>query len=242
MAEEVNRRMLDHMAQLLLCPTPGCVRNVRSEHVLARGIFYVGDTMYDSLLKLMPKVKASDAPLKYGLPRRGYAFMTLHRAETVDNPGTLREVIGAVGALPVTVAFSVHPRTKARMKEFGISPGPNIELLEPLPYIETLGMVDGSELVITDSGGLQKEAFWLGKPSLIARDTTEWGEIVKAGGAFLVGTSPSRFRLGYAKSLRVGTRPFARSKRIFGVGHASAKVVRAVSSFLREGGRDKSWK
>ena len=237
MAEEINRRLLDHMSQLLLCPTASCVRNVRAERVLAEGVANVGDTMYDSLLKLMPRVKASDAASKHGMRGKEYALMTLHRAETVDDPRTLREVIGAVGEFPLQVCFSVHPRTRARMREFGIAPGSNVKLVDPLPYIETLGLVDRAEFVITDSGGLQKEAYWLGKPSLITRDTTEWGEIVKAGAAFLVGTSPGKIKHGYARVMRVDRRRFQASRRIFGNGHASQKVVGAVSSPMRSGGR-----
>jgi UDP-N-acetylglucosamine 2-epimerase len=238
MSEEVNRRLLDHLSQLLLCPTSSCVRNARSEHVPARGVFNVGDTMYDSLLKLLPKVMASSPAPRYGLARGDYAFMTLHRAETVDDPASLREVLRAVGSLPLPVAFSVHPRTKARIKEFGISLGPSVKLLEPLPYIDSLGMVEGARVVVTDSGGLQKEAFWLGRPSLIAREVTEWREIVEAGGAFLVGTDPKKFRSAYRRALEVGRRPFELSRRIFGHGNASGKVVRSVSGFFKPNGRD----
>jgi UDP-GlcNAc3NAcA epimerase len=235
MAEEVNRRLLDHMSDLLLCPTPSCARNVRSEHVLAKWIFNVGDTMYDSLLTLIPRAKTSDAPQKYGLQRGGYAFMTMHRAETVDDAGALGRVIDAVGNLSLTVAFSVHPRTRARIMDFGIKPEPNIKLLEPLPYIETLGLVDGAEVVITDSGGLQKEAYWLGIPSMITRDTTEWSDIVKAGAAVLVGTDRRRIIEGYGRLQKVGRKPFAKSRQIFGDGNASHKVVQAVSRFLHDG-------
>ena len=235
MAEEVNRRLLDHMSGLLLCPTVSCVRNVRSEHVLAKAVTNVGDTMYDSLLKLMPRAKAADAPIRYGLQKGKYAFMTIHRAETVDDPDALGRVMAAVGNLPLTVAFSVHPRTRARIREFGITAGPNTRLLEPLPYFDTLGLVDGAKFVITDSGGLQKEAYWLGRPSLIARKTTEWSEIVNAGAAFLVGTDPRKISDGYRRLEKVGTKPFAKSRRIFGGGNASGKVVQAVSRFLRGG-------
>ena len=236
MAEEVNRRLLDHMAELLLCPTKRCVQNVKSERVLATEIHNVGDTMYDSLLRLLPQVEQSDAPRRHGVQGE-YAFMTLHRAELVDEPHNLQKVIRAVGSLPMTVAFSVHPRTRARLKEFGTRVGENFRMLEPLPYIDTLGMVYGSRLVITDSGGLQKEAFWLGRPSLIPRETTEWGEIVDAGGAFLTGTSLREFRDGYEKSLKAGAKPFRRAGRIFGDGRASAKVARCISGFLAATGR-----
>jgi len=238
MAEEINRRLLDHMSHLLLCPTSRCVENVEREHVLADSVVNVGDTMYDSLLKLAPRARASNPASGLGLRNREYVFMTLHRAETVDDPRALRSVIRAAGSLPLPVAFSVHPRTKARMKEFGISPEPNVRMTEPLPYMETLGMVSGSRLVITDSGGLQKEAFWLGRPCLITRETTEWGEIVKARAAILVGTDPVRIERGYRRSQRVKAERFQSAGRIFGTGDASEKAVRAVEGYLRRSGRD----
>jgi len=238
MAEEVNRRLLDHMSRLLLCPTAECVENVKREHVLADSVVNVGDTMYDSLLKLAPKARTSNPASGLGLRSRGYVFMTLHRAETVDDLGALRRVMEAAGSLPLPVVFSVHPRTKARLKEFGISPDPNVRLMEPLPYIETLGMISGCRLVITDSGGLQKEAFWLGKPCLIARETTEWAEIVKARAAILVGTDPKRIDRGYRRAQKVSPARFRAASRIFGTGNASEKVVRAVGEFLRGSGRD----
>jgi UDP-N-acetylglucosamine 2-epimerase len=165
--------------------------------------------------------------------------MTLHRAETVDDPAALRRVVEAVGDLPLPVVFSVHPRTMARFKEFGVVPGPGVKLTEPLPYMETLGMVIGSSLVITDSGGLQKEAFWLGRPSLIARETTEWGEIVRAGAAMLVGTDPRRIAQGYARAQKIGPARFRSARKVFGRGDASPKVVRAVEGYLRKLGRDR---
>jgi len=237
MAEEINRRLLDHMSRLLLCPTSRCVANVEREHVLADYVANVGDTMFDSLLKLSARVRASDPAALLGLGRGEYIFMTLHRAETVDDPATLRKVMDAVGSLPLPVLFSVHPRTRTRFREFGVFPHPNIKLMEPLPYIETLGMVSSSRLVVTDSGGLQKEAFWLGKPSLIARETTEWGEIVRAGAAILVGTDPKRIERGFAKSQKIDESRFRSARRMFGTGNASAKVVEAVEGYIKRSGR-----
>jgi UDP-N-acetylglucosamine 2-epimerase len=237
MAEEVNRRLLDHMSQLLLCPTADCVRNVRAERVLADVVSNVGDTMYDSLLRYMPALEGMDSASKHGLGEGEYAFMTLHRAETVDHKDALRSVLTAVGSLGVPIAFSVHPRTRVRMREFGIKPGRNLKLLEPLPYLETLSLVRRSKFVITDSGGLQKEAYWLGKPTLIARDSTEWGEIVRAGAAFLVGVSAEKIEAGYRKVARVSKKSFQGSRKIFGNGKASEEVVRVVSRFLASRGR-----
>ncbi len=240
MAEEVNRRLLDHMSEVLLCPTPGCVKNVRAEHVLAGTVTDVGDTMYDSLLRYKPSLAKADALSRLGLAKGGYAFMTLHRAETVDDAATLASVVKAVDSLGVPTAFSVHPRTRQRMKEFGVTPGPNFKLVDPLPYLETLALVNDSRLVITDSGGLQKEAYWLGKPTLIVRDVTEWGEIVNAGAAFLVGTDRIKIERGYEKAGRVRRSSFEKTRGIFGNGNASANVARVVSTFLGSPGRDNS--
>lgn len=238
MAEEVNRRLLDHMSQVLLCPTSSCVRNVKAEHVIADEVHNVGDTMYDSLLKLRPRIDESRSAAKLGLSRGGYAFMTLHRAETVDDPDSLRKVLGGISTIPCDVVFAVHPRTKGRMREFGVVPGPNVTLLDPLPYVETLSLVESSRLVITDSGGLQKEAYWLGRPSLVTRDTTEWGEIVRAKAAYLVGNSPRRIREGYRTAIRIGRGPFGGARRIFGDGNASKKAAKAVARYGKTRGKD----
>jgi UDP-N-acetylglucosamine 2-epimerase len=240
MAEELNRRALDHISQVLLCPTPSCVKNVKAEKVLARVVSNVGDTMYDSLLRFLPTLEMMDAATKHGFEDGGYAFMTLHRAETVDEPGTLRSVIASVGSLGVDVAFSVHPRTRERLKEFGIGIPPAIRLLDPLPYVEALSLAGRSKFVITDSGGLQKEAYWLGKPVLIARKETEWMELVKAGAAFLVGTGAAEMKSGYRRIGRIKPTSFKASKQIFGRGNASANVVRVVSRFQVASRKDES--
>jgi len=240
MAEEVNRRLLDHLSQVLLCPTPSCVRNVKAEHVIAQVVEDVGDTMLDSVLRYKEKVKEREADAKLGRSTGEYAFMTLHRAETVDDDKTLKGVLESAGSIGIPVVFSVHPRTRARMREFGMTAGRNLRVVDPLPYLDTLALVNRSSVVITDSGGLQKEAYWLGKPTLITRDVTEWGEIVEAGAAFLVGTDPASFRRGYRKALKVPAEAFRRAGRIFGKGDASAKVVRVVSRFIGSGRRARS--
>lgn len=228
MAEELNRRVLDHVSQVLLCPTARCVRNVKAEKVPAETISNAGDTMYDSLLRFVPSLEMIDAASKYGLEDGEYAYMTLHRAETVDDPEALRGVLDGVESLGVPVAFSVHPRTKERMRAFGIEPGGSFKLLDPLPYVESLSVASRSKLVITDSGGVQKEAYWLKKPTLITRDTTEWMEIVEAGAAFLVGVKSGGMVRGYRRALKVGAGAFRSSKKTFGGGEASKKVVSTV--------------
>lgn len=233
MSEEVNRRLLDHMSHVLLCPTSGCVKNVRSERVLAEVVKNVGDTMYDSVLRYAGAIGKLDVEEKYAVSEGGYAFMTLHRAEAVDDPEKLGEVVAGVGSLDTRVEFSVHPRTKARLDEFGIRMPGNVRLLGPLPYLDTLALVKGSQFVITDSGGLQKEAFWLGKPTMITRDRTEWTEVVKAGASFLVGTTRDGIVRGFKKISRVDAVSFTKSKKIFGDGRASERVVKVLSSYAK---------
>ncbi len=232
MPEEVNRRLVDHMSQVLLCPTQPCMENLEAEHVLADVVANVGDTMYDSLLKFRDAIENVDIEGRYNASEGSYAFMTLHRAEAVDDPRTLGAVMKAVGSLETQVIFSVHPRTKARLAEFGIRTGSNLKLMGPLPYVDTLALVKGSQFVMTDSGGLQKEAFWLGKPTLITRDRTEWNEIVRAGASFIVGTTAEGISRGFKKIGHVDRRSFSKSKKIFGNGDASKKVVRAISKYL----------
>jgi UDP-GlcNAc3NAcA epimerase len=237
MSEEVNRRILDHLSNILLCPTAGSAKNVRSERVLAEVVKNVGDTMYDSVLKYSHVLGRIDTEGKYGVSKGRYAFMTLHRAETVDNPETLGEVLSAVGAMDTKIVFSVHPRTRDRLQEFGIREPANVKELGPLPYLDTLALVSGSQFVITDSGGLQKESFWFGRPTLITRNQTEWVEIVKAGASILVGTAKERIIRGARRIEGIDRRTFERSKKLFGEGEASKKVVETIRLYIEQAAR-----
>lgn len=231
MSEELNRIVLDHISDVLLCPTPGCVRNLRKEAVLAEVVENVGDTMYDSVKQCGGSVSRSDALRRFDLKRHHYAFMTLHRAENVDSADSLASIISAVSAFDMTVVFSVHPRTKARLAEFGIPIPRNLELVDPLPYFDALRLTKDSRIVVTDSGGLQKEAFWLRRPSIVTRDATEWGEIVRTGAAILVGTDSKRIAQGYAKLLDLKPDAFDRYPPIFGRGHAAEKAVSVIDRY-----------
>jgi len=236
MSEEVNRRVLDHISRVLLCPTRMSYRNLKSEHALAEVIENVGDTMYDSVLQCMGSILKSKAVQRCKVKEGGYAFMTLHRAEAVDDPKALASILSSVDSLGVPTLFSVHPRTQARIDQFKIRQPANISFIEPLPYFDALKLVKDSKFVITDSGGLQKEAFWFGKPTLIARDTTEWMEIVQAGAAFLVGTDRRRMAQGYRAIQRIDQDRFDKFPKIFGNGNASQKVVDVVAAYLLAAG------
>jgi UDP-GlcNAc3NAcA epimerase len=233
MSEEVNRRVLDHISHVLFCPTQACVANLKAENVLAELVEWTGDTMYDSILQCMGSIEKSDAIRRYELRGGGYAFMTLHRAETVDDPAALASMLSAVDSIGFPVVFSVHPRTRSKLRQESASRCTNIRFIEPLPYFDALKLVRGSAFVITDSGGLQKEAFWLGKPTLVTREVTEWIELVQEGRSFLVGTDRLRLLEGYRRiqDLALGS-SFLKPPAIFGDGHAADKVVASAAVYL----------
>ncbi|HEV8265443.1 MAG TPA: UDP-N-acetylglucosamine 2-epimerase (non-hydrolyzing) [Gemmatimonadales bacterium] len=169
MPEEINRVVTDRLADLLFTPSRDAGDNLRAEGLAADRVHFVGNIMIDSLVSLLPQARRrnGDAP---------YVVVTLHRPANVDDPGTLAELLGALSDLSAErrVLFPVHPRTRMRMKAMTWAP-PNdhLVLLDPVPYLEMLGLVLGSDLVITDSGGLQEETSFLGIPCLTVRPNTE---------------------------------------------------------------------
>jgi UDP-GlcNAc3NAcA epimerase len=233
MAEEINRRVLDQVSHVLLCPTRTCSENLKSEHVLAEVIENVGDTMFDSILQLRDRISASQATARYQVGAQTYAFMTLHRAENVDDRKKIISILAAVDSFGVPILFSVHPRTRSKIEQFNIPRQKNITFIDPLPYFDALKLVKDSRFVITDSGGLQKEAFWLGRPTLILRDVTEWIEIVQSGAAILAGTDYDKIVKGNMKISSLETASlFTTASQLFGDGHAARRVVDTLTSYL----------
>ncbi len=177
MPEEINRIVTDHLADLLFVPSRDAVQTLRDEGIRPERIHFVGNVMIDTLVRELPRARALEAPRRHGLPPGGYAVVTLHRPSNVDEPQRLRELLGALAALSrrLPVVFPVHPRTRRRIEDHGGAPaqGDAVRLLEPVGYTEMLGLVDGSRLVITDSGGLQEETTYLGIPCLTVRPNTE---------------------------------------------------------------------
>ena len=230
MPEEINRRAVDHISDLLLCPTRTAVQNLKSEGI-TRGVYCVGDVMMDAVLQNERRARR----LPGAVPSGDYALLTLHRQENVDDPVRLGAVLEAVEQLPLPVLFPVHPRTRSRLRRLGRSAGGSVRPLTPLPYLEMLRLTAGARVVLTDSGGLQKEAFILGTPCVTLRETTEWVETVAAGANCLAGTDPVRI-------LRAARRALEAPRRLarvdaYGGGRASDRIVRVLEGFLRAGGR-----
>ena len=177
MPEELNRLVTDHLADLLFAPSPDAVENLRAEGVSGPQVHFVGNVMIDSLIVALPAARALEAPRRHGVTKGQYTVVTLHRPANVDDPATLCELLGALGQVSKDgpTLFTVHPRTRARMKTLGAGLGAmnGVRMLEPLPYLEMLGLVSDAGLVITDSGGLQEETSWLGVPCVTVRPNTE---------------------------------------------------------------------
>lgn len=156
--EERTRKQIDRMANYLFCPTKQAVRNLGGEGI-TRNVYFVGDVLYDSFLR-------------HRL-HQGYTFLTLHRQENVDNKERLKEIIEKLKGYS-GIIFSVHPRTRKRLKEFGLVLPENVQAIEPLSYNETLKYIKGAKQVLTDSGGIQREAYWAGTPCEVLREVSEW--------------------------------------------------------------------
>ena len=176
MPEEINRVVTDRLSDLLFAPSRDAVANLLAEGVPAERIHFVGNVMIDSLVRLLPDARRREPWKGLGVSERGYVLVTLHRPSNVDDPGTFREILGALEDLANChpVLFPVHPRTRARMAGLPWTPrGAGVHLLDPVSYIDMLGLTAGAGLVVTDSGGVQEETSFLGVPCLTVRPNTE---------------------------------------------------------------------
>ena len=234
MAEEVNRIVVDHCSDILFAPTKLAVRNLLNEGIDRTSIFHVGDTMADTLIQWRRPIEASGVLNRLGLKPEGYIVLTTHRAENVDDRSRLSEILSAVEATKTLTVFPVHPRTKKNLIDFGLwskmKRSNNILAVDPLDYIDMLSLVKSSRLLLTDSGGMQKEAFLLKVPCLTLREETEWQETVDVGANRLVGTDQSRIvkEAGSVLANRDAKRRLARLRSPYGDGHASKRIVTAL--------------
>jgi UDP-N-acetylglucosamine 2-epimerase len=226
MPEETNRRLTDHVSELLFCPTPLAVRNLRREGI-SRGVHQVGDVMVDALRQNLARAKRAPT----ALPGRGSFYLaTLHRQENTDDPRRLREIVGALRALDRPVVLPLHPRTRERLLRFGVATGERVQVRAPFSYLEMLLALERAAALLTDSGGLQKEAFVLGTPCLTLRDTTEWPETLRGGRNVLTGADRRRI---LAAARRQARRPRTRPPAVYGDGRASVRIARLLERFLR---------
>lgn len=192
MPEEVNRVLVDRVSTLCFCPSPTAVANLADEGI-RRGVHMVGDVMAEVLaLTMSVAPRRSRALDENGLREGAYVLATVHRAENTDDVGRLRDIIEGLDAIGEPVVLPLHPRTRKTIEHAGLALGSRIRAVAPLGYVDMVRLLMSARLVMTDSGGLQKEAYWAGVPCLTLRNETEWVETVSAGWNRLVGASRER--------------------------------------------------
>jgi UDP-GlcNAc3NAcA epimerase len=228
MAEERNRVLTDELAALLLCSTEGAVEQLRAEGVRGAAVL-VGDVMVDVVRTTSERVRSNAGALdRLGLTSGGYLLATLHRAANVDDSEQLRAFVELLEALSDTVVLPLHPRTRARLESSGLAgrAAQAAELTPPLGYLEFATLLHHAKAVLTDSGGVQKEAYLAAVPCITLRDRTEWTETVETGWNTLVG-------LDRAAALAALAQPKPTSRpELYGDGHAGERVVAALEELV----------
>jgi len=235
MPEEVNRIVTDRVAELLLCTSEDAVENLAAEGIEGDGVRLVGNTMIDSLHRILDGVDREALLRDNDLDRRGYALVTLHRPALVDHPERLGDVIAALGELAaeIPVLFPAHPRTIARLEAAAIPTPDGLRLQEPLDYETFIGLEADARLVITDSGGVQEETSVLGVPCITYRTTTERPITIKLGTNRLVGLDPGK--LAAACSEELAREPLSSPPEIpLWDGRAGERAAEEIGRFMDE--------
>jgi UDP-GlcNAc3NAcA epimerase len=228
MPEELNRVLTDHLSDLLLCASDTAAANLQREAVAGR-VEVVGDVMVDVALRRLPAARADGETLaRHGLTSGGYLLLTAHRAGNVDDPDRLQMLVRLIEALPGPILFPVHPRTRARLHDAGLWQEleriDGLRLTEPLGYVELSALLCNARAVVTDSGGVQKEAYLAGVPCVTLRANTEWVETVSAGWNTLVDLDSG------AALAALEREPPAERPELYGDGHAAERCVAAIGA------------
>jgi len=231
MPEEINRIATDRIADHLFCPTEHAV-SLLSKEGMTKNAFLTGDVMYDACLHFLPlSDKKSDIVHTLGLTGKEYLLLTIHRPSNTDDPGTFLSILEAVAESPWPVVFPRHPRTKMVMENAEIqqiiSKTKHLKIIEPVGFLDMLQLENHALKILTDSGGVQKEAFFLGKPCITLRTETEWVETVKAGYNMITGADPEKI----SRAIR-SFEPSHERKNFYGDGHAAEKITEHIKKVL----------
>ena len=232
MPEEINRILTDHCSDFLFCPTETAVINLKKEGIVDDRIFLVGDTMVDACFQNLEIAKRTSTVFKKYEIKNDYFFATVHRPENTDDETRLKNIVDAFVSMDTQIVFPVHPRTVKKLKEFGflekLENAKNILMIDPVGYLDSLMLISKATLILTDSGGIQKEAFILRVPCVTLRDNTEWVETVELGGNILVGADKNKILKG------VTSMPDNLPKNVknpFGDGKASERICKILESY-----------
>lgn len=229
MPEEINRVVADSVSTLLLCPTQTAMDNLAREGV-TQGVTNVGDVMYDSVLYNAQLARKSSTILqRLGLTPREYYLATVHRAENTDDPQRLAGIIEAFSQMDRTIVLPLHPRTRKTLGAGLERLAAKVRVIDPVPYLDMLMLEASTRLILTDSGGVQKEAYWFNAPCVTLRDETEWVELVHSGCNKLVGADPAATVAAVREFERNNAQlPADRATDLYGDGHSAEKIVQTV--------------
>jgi UDP-N-acetylglucosamine 2-epimerase len=226
MPEEQNRVVTDHISELLFVPTETAVANLAQEGITA-GVHNVGDVMYDAALLFAPLAARRPGPGVFGLAAGEYVLVTVHRAAATDSLQALASLVTVLAAIREPAIFPVHPRTRHKLEEAGLwehlASIPDLHLAPPVGYLDFTALLVAARAVVTDSGGVQKEAYFHGVPCVTLRDETEWTETVQGGFNYLAGMNPDHVRAALANRKVPTDRPL-----YYGDGNASERIAQVV--------------
>lgn len=224
MPEEINRMVVDKLADLHFCSSRRAVRHLAAEGI-TNTAHWVGDVMLDALLQYLPLALKSGVLARLGLEPGKYALVTVHRADTTTNPSRLEGIVEALNSVPETILFPMHPRTEKALAQLGAHLSPNVRLIDPVGYFDMLMLEQNARLIATDSGGVQREAYFLRIPCLTLRDETEWVETVEVGWNKVVGTDPERIIGAWFNFTPPTDHP-----PLFGDGTAARRIAQVVDA------------
>jgi UDP-GlcNAc3NAcA epimerase len=232
MPEEINRILTDRISDLLFCPTEKAISNLENEGFRQFNckIYQVGDVMYDSALYYANRADQKSGIIRHlDLENKPFVLCTIHRQENTDDIANLKSIIRTLNHLShtVSVVLPLHPRTRKIMQQHSLIT--EFETIDPVGYFDILSLLKNCRLVITDSGGMQKEAYFFGKYCLTLRDETEWVELTEQGYNILVGVNEKKITDAF--HLRVNE-PFVNKQSLYGDGNASQKIARILGEFL----------
>jgi UDP-GlcNAc3NAcA epimerase len=232
MPEEINRVLTDHMSSILFCPTQQAVTNLSNEGI-RRNVFNVGDVMYDAFLHFSQIAKVRSNILKnIHLQQKTetipvYYLATIHRAENTDDPSRLKSIFEALSYIDTTIVLPLHPRTRNVLKKSAFIPPSNVQIIDPVSYLDMCQLLVNAKLVLTDSGGLQKEAFFAQIPCVTLRDETEWTETVETGWNIIASADPARIQ-NAVHTLR--NTPETQISSPYGSGQAASNIVSLLTT------------
>ena len=223
MPEEQNRILTDHISNLLFAPTDTAVKNLESEGII-KNVYNVGDVMFDAIMHFKDvSLKRSNIIDKLNLNNSEYILTTIHRAENTNDILRLKNIIEALNESDKTIVLPLHPRTRKYINDYNLNINTNIKLIEPVGYLDMISLEGNSSKIVTDSGGVQKEAFFMKKPCITMREETEWIETVENGWNILVGTDKDKILDSIVNFM-----PNKPQKKIFGDGNSSEKICRII--------------